>query len=116
MSAKTTFPESDHRNYNREGQAFDVGETFSGVDFTTGLQAVEELQPLVPEGISMAQFALRWILMYDAISLAIPGAKKPRQAGENAAASEMAAIDDEKMALIRKIYEQHIREQVHHRW
>lgn len=116
MSPKTTFPESDHRNYNREGEAFDVGETFSGVNFSTGLLAVEELRPLVPEGFSMAQFALRWILMYDAVSLAIPGAKNPKQAGENAAASEIAAIADERMAVIRKIYEQYIREQVHQRW
>jgi aryl-alcohol dehydrogenase-like predicted oxidoreductase len=116
MSEKTTFPEDDHRNYNREGEAFDVGETFAGVDFKTGLKAVDELRELVPAEYSMAQFALRWILMFDAVSLAIPGAKNPKQAGENAAASEMPAFGDQKMDKIRGIYDRYIREQVHQRW
>jgi aryl-alcohol dehydrogenase-like predicted oxidoreductase len=116
MSEKTTFPEDDHRNYNREGEAFDVGETFAGVDFKTGLKAVGELRELVPADYSMAQFALRWILMSDAVSLAIPGAKNPKQASENAAASDMPAFDDQKMGKIREIYDRYIREQVHQRW
>ena len=116
MTKNTTFAKSDHRNYNREGQAFDVGETFSGVPFEVGLKAVDELRPLVPEGFSMAQFALRWILMYDAVSLAIPGAKNPKQARENAAASEMPLVDQETMAKIKAIYDHYIREHVHHRW
>ena len=116
MSKDTTFPESDHRNYNREGEAFDVGETFAGVDFKTGLKAVDELRDLVPDDYSMAQFALRWILMFDAVSLAIPGAKNPKQASENAAASEMPAIEAEKMEKILKIYNRYIRNQVHQRW
>lgn len=116
MSEDTTFPESDHRNYNREGEAFDVGETFAGVPFKTGLAAVDELRHLVPEGISMAQFALRWILMFDAVSLAIPGAKNPKQARENAAASELPALDKETMMKIEGIYNQYIRDEVHHRW
>lgn len=116
MSEDTTFPESDHRNYNREGEAFDVGETFAGVPFKTGLTAVDELRPLVPEGISMAQFALQWILMFDAVSLAIPGAKNPKQARENAAASELPALDKETMMKIEGIYNQYIRDEVHHRW
>ncbi len=116
MSEETTFPESDHRNYNREGEAFDVGETFAGVDFKTGLKAVDELRGLVPEDFTMAQFALRWILMFDAVSLAIPGAKNPKQASENAAASEIPAFDDEKMEKIREIYDRYIHEQVHQRW
>lgn len=116
MSKDTTFPESDHRNYNREGEAFDVGETFAGVDFKTGLTAVDELRDLVPDDYSMAQFALRWILMFDAISLTIPGAKNPKQASENAAASEMPAIEAEKMEKILKIYNRYIRNQVHQRW
>lgn len=116
MSEETTFPESDHRNYNREGEAFDVGETFAGVPFKTGLAAVDELRSLVPEEFSMAQFALRWILMFDAISLAIPGAKNPKQAKENAAAAELPALDRETMMKIEGIYNQYIREEVHHRW
>ena len=116
MSKETTFPESDHRNYNREGEAFDVGETFAGVDFETGLKAVDEIEALLPEGFSMAQFALRWILMFDAVSLAIPGAKNPKQARQNAAASDLPALDSETMAKIRRIYERYIKEQVHHRW
>jgi len=116
MSEETTFPESDHRNYNREGEAFDVGETFAGVPFKTGLAAVDELRSLVPEVFSMAQFALRWILMFDAISLAIPGAKNPKQAKENAAAAELPALDRETMMKIEGIYNQYIREEVHHRW
>jgi len=116
MSMETTFPESDHRNYNREGEAFDVGETFAGVNFKTGLQAVDELRDLVPDDYSMAQFALRWVLMFDAVSLAIPGAKNPKQAEENAAASEIPAFDEEEMKKIREIYNRHIREQVHQRW
>ena len=116
MSKETTFPESDHRNYNREGEAFDVGETFAGVDFKTGLKAVDELRDLVPDDYSMAQFALRWILMFDAVSLAIPGAKNPKQAGENAAASEIPPFEEKKMEKIHEIYDRYIREQVHQRW
>ena len=116
MSEETTFPESDHRNYNREGDAFDVGETFSGVPFKAGLTAVDELRPLVPEGFTMAQFALRWILMFDAVSLAIPGAKNPKQARENAAASELPTLDRVTMVKIEAIYNQYIRESVHQRW
>ena len=80
MTRQTIFSEDDHRNYNRYGQAFDVGETFSGVDYETGLEAADEIRPLVPEGMTMAQFALRWILMFEAVSTAIPGAKNAQQA------------------------------------
>jgi aryl-alcohol dehydrogenase-like predicted oxidoreductase len=116
MTRDTQFEDSDHRKYNRRGESFDVGETFSGVDFETGLAAVEELRALVPPGASMAQFALRWILMFDAVSLAIPGAKNPRQARDNAAASSLPALDEQTMAAIRAIYDRYIREQVHQRW
>lgn len=116
MSEETTFPESDHRNYNRKGEAFDVGETFAGVPFNTGLTAVDELRPLVPNGFTMAQFSLRWILMFDAVSLAIPGAKNPKQARENAAAAELPALDKATMMKIEAIYNRYIRETVHHRW
>jgi aryl-alcohol dehydrogenase-like predicted oxidoreductase len=116
MSRDTTFPTDDHRNYNRHGEAFDVGETFSGVDFETGLEAVEELRPLVPEGVTMAQFALRWILMFDAVSCAIPGAKNRQQAVDNAKTSDLPPISDGAMAKLREIYDEKIRPQVHHRW
>jgi len=116
MSRQTDFPAADHRNFNRTGQSFDVGETFSGVDFETGLAAVDELRPLVPPGASMAQFALKWILTFDAVSLAIPGAKNARQAADNASASDLAPLDEAAMAQARAIYNKYIRAQVHQRW
>jgi aryl-alcohol dehydrogenase-like predicted oxidoreductase len=116
MTRQTTFSDDDHRNYNRDGEAFDVGETFSGVDYERGLDAVEELRPLVPEGVTMAQFALRWILMFDEVSCAIPGAKNRQQAVDNARASDLPPFDQETVAQIQSIYYNSIREQVHHRW
>ena len=116
MTDQTTFTEDDHRNYNRYGQSFDVGETFSGVDFETGLEAVEEIRPLVPEGMTLAQFALRWILMFEAVSTAIPGAKNAQQAMDNAKASDLPALSDETMADLGQIYEKYIQVQVHQRW
>ena len=88
MSKQTIFESDDHRKFNRQGEAFDKGETFSGVDYDLSLQAVEELRSLVPEGWTMAQFALRWILMHDAVTCVIPGAKRPSQAADNAAAAD----------------------------
>jgi aryl-alcohol dehydrogenase-like predicted oxidoreductase len=116
MSKNSTFGTNDHRNYNRHGEAFDVGETFSGVDYETGLEAVEELKKLVPEGATMAQFALRWILMFDAVTCAIPGAKNPAQAAGNAAASDLPPISEATMTQIRDIYEKRIRPLVHQLW
>lgn len=117
ITAQTAFPEDDHRNFNRHGQAFDVGETFSGVeDFEKGLAAVEEIRALVPAGATMAQYALRWILMFDAVTCAIPGAKNPAQATDNIAAADIPALDDATMAKVREIYARYIREQVHYRW
>ncbi len=116
MTPKTEFEEDDHRRFNREGEAFDKGETFSGVDYDLSLQAVKELQPLIPEGWSMAQFALRWILMHDAVSCAIPGAKRPSQAEENAEAADLAPIPQQTMEKIRQIYKKRIKSQVHHLW
>lgn len=116
ITKDTTFPPDDHRNFNRYGQAFDRGETFAGVDFGRGLQAVEELRTLVPEGFTMAQFALKWILMFPEVSTVIPGAKNPRQAEENAKASDLPPLQEEAMERIRKIYEEYIRPDVHHRW
>lgn len=116
MSAQTTFADDDHRKFNRHGEAFDVGETFAGVDYETGLAAVEELKTLKPENVTMAQFALRWILMFDAIACVIPGAKRPSQAQDNCNSSELPALSDETMTKVREIYNRYIREQVHHRW
>jgi aryl-alcohol dehydrogenase-like predicted oxidoreductase len=116
MSADREFSEDDHRNFNREGQAFDRGETFSGVNFETGLRAVEELKELVPEGYTLAQLALRWILMHPAVSCAIPGAKRPDQAEDNLAAAEMPPFLEEIMNRIREIYDGYVRPEVHHQW
>jgi aryl-alcohol dehydrogenase-like predicted oxidoreductase len=116
MRRDTIFTADDHRNYNRQGQSFDVGETFSGVDYETGLEAVEALRPLVPAGVSMPQFALRWILMFDAVTLAIPGAKNPQQALDNAAASDLPPLDEGVMAETRSLYDRLIRPLVHQRW
>ena len=116
MSNKTSFEESDHRNFNREGEAFDRGETFAGMDFDTGLQAVDDLKDLVPQDATMPQFALRWILMNEAVSCAIPGAKKPEQVEDNARASELAPLSDEVMKRTQEVYERYAYDQVHQRW
>jgi aryl-alcohol dehydrogenase-like predicted oxidoreductase len=116
MSKQTQFESDDHRKFNRDGQAFDKGETFSGVDYDLSLQAVDELRPLVPEGWTMAQFALRWILMHEAISCVIPGAKRPSQAEDNVAAADLPPISDDTMAKVNKIYERLIKPQVHQLW
>jgi aryl-alcohol dehydrogenase-like predicted oxidoreductase len=116
MTRQSSFAADDHRNFNRHGEAFDVGETFSGVDYETGLEAVDRLRELVPAGATMAQFALRWILMFDAVTTTIPGAKNPRQATENALAASLPALSPETMEKIRDIYDTKIRELVHQRW
>lgn len=112
----TQFAESDHRNFNRHGESFDQGETFSGVEYETGLQAVEELRALVPAGATLAQFALRWILMFPEVTTTIPGAKNPRQAEENVHAAELSPLSEETMQRVQEIYDRLIRPQVHHRW
>jgi aryl-alcohol dehydrogenase-like predicted oxidoreductase len=116
MRPDTTFDPDDHRVFNRNGEIFDRGETFSGVDYATGLQAVEELRPLVPPGTSLAQFALRWILMFDAVTCAIPGAKLPAQVEDNARAADLPPLSDEAMAAVKAIYDRRIRALVHHYW
>jgi aryl-alcohol dehydrogenase-like predicted oxidoreductase len=116
MTRDTTFSPDDHRAFNRQGEAFDRGETFSGVDFQTGLEAVEQLRPLVPEGMTMAQFALRWILMADAVTCTIPGAKRPAQVEENVRAADLQPLPDATMAEVHEVYDRLIREQVHHYW
>jgi aryl-alcohol dehydrogenase-like predicted oxidoreductase len=110
------FAANDHRNFNRHGEVFDAGETFAGVAFEDGLAAVEEIRALVPPGQTMAQFALRWILTHDAVSVVIPGAKNRRQAEENAAASDLPPPSPEAMARIAAIYEARIKPAVHQRW
>ncbi|QBI20979.1 aldo/keto reductase [Egibacter rhizosphaerae] len=112
----TSFPEDDHRTFNVEGAAFDVGETFSGVDFETGVQAAAQLADRVPEGATLPQVTLRWILMHEGVSTTIPGAKTPEQARDNAAASLMPALDEEFQDVVRWLYEERIAPQVHHRW
>jgi aryl-alcohol dehydrogenase-like predicted oxidoreductase len=112
----STFVADDHRNFNRHGDAFDVGETFSGVAFDAGLEAVERIRTLVPQGVSMAQFALRWILMFDAVTCAIPGGKRPEQVADNCAASDLPPISRETMNALQRIYEKNIRAGVHERW
>jgi aryl-alcohol dehydrogenase-like predicted oxidoreductase len=117
ITKDTTFAEDDHRNFNRHGQFFDVGETFSGVeDFDRGLKAVEAIKALVPENATMAQFALRWILMFDAVTCAIPGAKNPAQATDNTNAVNLPPLSEDTMAKIRDAYDNYIYDQVHHRW
>ena len=112
----SAFASDDHRAFNRHGEAFDRGETFSGVDYETGLRAVEELKAICPAGMSLVQFALRWILMFDAVTCAIPGAKRPSQAEENLAAADLPPLSEETMDKVRAIYDMYIREQVHHYW
>jgi aryl-alcohol dehydrogenase-like predicted oxidoreductase len=109
------FEASDHRNFNRNGEAFDVGETFSGVPYEVGLEAVERLRPLAG-GTAMAQWALRWILMFDAVTVAIPGAKNPAQARSNAEAASLPALPDEAMAAVESVYREAIAPYVHQRW
>jgi len=116
LRANSTFASHDHRNFNRHGASFDVGETFSGVDFNLGLDAVEELRRLLPAKVSMSQFALRWILMFDAVSCAIPGGKRPEQVADNCHASDLAPLSAETMASVRRIYDEKIRASVHQRW
>jgi aryl-alcohol dehydrogenase-like predicted oxidoreductase len=116
LTSRSEFAADDHRAFNRQGEAFDRGETFSGVDYESGLQAVEELRALVPEQMTMPQFALRWILMFDAVTCAIPGAKTPAQVEDNMRAAEFPALTDETMRATSEIYDRRIRPLVHHYW
>jgi len=112
----TEFGQDDHRTYNRHGEAFDVGETFSGVDYRTGLEAVRRLLPLTPHGATTAQFALRWILDQPGVSVVIPGARNAAQARGNAAAADLAPLDKSTMDAVASVYDDLIRESVHDRW
>jgi aryl-alcohol dehydrogenase-like predicted oxidoreductase len=112
----TTFAADDHRNYNRHGEAFDVGETFSGVDFATGLEAVRRLRPLAPDAATMAQFALRWIIDQPGVSVVIPGARSPEQARGNAAAAALPPLSQQTLEGVRAVYDELIAPQVAGRW
>jgi aryl-alcohol dehydrogenase-like predicted oxidoreductase len=112
----TTFAADDHRNYNRHGEAFDVGETFSGVDFATGLEAVRRLRPLVPAGATMAQFALRWILDQPGVTVVIPGARNAEQARANASAADLPALPAETLDAVTAVYDELIKPAVHSKW
>jgi aryl-alcohol dehydrogenase-like predicted oxidoreductase len=116
MTRTTVFARDDHRSFNREGKAFDKGETFSGVDYETALEAVEELHPLAPPNVTMAQMALRWILMFEAVTCTIPGAKRPAQAEDNIRAADLPPISEATMEKIKTIYDRHIRPEVHGLW
>jgi aryl-alcohol dehydrogenase-like predicted oxidoreductase len=116
LARDSKFAPDDHRNFNRHGEAFDVGETFSGVDYDVALEAVEAIRHLLPEGTSMSQFALRWILMFNAVTCAIPGGKRPAQVAENCAASGLPPLTDEAMAAVARVYDAKIRPLVHQRW
>ena len=115
MNTDSSFPENDHRNYNIKGDAFDVGETFSGVDFNKALKVVEELKSITPEGFSLSQLALKWILMHEAVSVIIPGAKNSDQVLKNISASSLPNIHD-LMQKIEDIYNTHLKTDIHPRW
>ncbi|MGA8309961.1 MAG: aldo/keto reductase [Terriglobales bacterium] len=116
LRSDSAFAADDHRNFNRHGAEFDVGETFSGVDYEVGLAAVEELRAVVPAGVSMSQFALRWILMFDAVSCAIPGGKRPEQVADNCRASDIPPLTPDAMAAVKRIYDERIAPLVQRRW
>ncbi len=116
LTAQSTFDKDDHRSFNREGASFDKGETFSGVPYDLGLQVVDAIKPLKPAGMTMAQFALRWILMFDAVTCTIPGAKRPSQEEENAAAADLPSLSREVMDAVRRIYDQKLQTLIHPQW
>jgi len=116
LTHRSTFAADDHRSFNREGAAFDKGETFSGLDFDVGLEVVEALRPLVRPGETLSQFALRWILMDEAVTCAIPGGRNPAQVDQNVAAAELPPLSADTMQAIAAIYERAVKPHVHQRW
>lgn len=116
FTSGTRFGPEDHRAHNRRGEAFDRGETFSGVDYETGLRAVDALRPRVPAGATLTQMALRWILMFPEVTCAIPGARRLQQVDENAGAADLPPLPESTMAAVAKIYDEHVRRMVHQRW
>jgi aryl-alcohol dehydrogenase-like predicted oxidoreductase len=116
FSRQSLFEKDDHRSFNRHGEAFDRGETFSGIDYDIGLDIVDKIRPLVPAGMTMAQFALRWILMNPAVTCTIPGAKNPRQVDENVKAADFPPLPDSIMKQVKEIYDLSVRPLVHQYW
>lgn len=116
LTAQSKFAADDHRNFNCHGEAFDVGETFSGVEYQTGLEVVDELKKLIPPGATMAQLALKWILMFDGVSTIIPGGKTSKQVEDNCAASALPPLSEQAMERAKQLYDARIRKQVHQRW
>ncbi|SOD62446.1 Predicted oxidoreductase [Streptomyces zhaozhouensis] len=115
-TASTVFAENDHRTFNRRGEAFDQGETFSGVDFATGVEAAAEFARLLPEGVDPAAGALRWAVQQPGVTTVIPGARSAEQAAANAAAAGLPPLDEPTLRAVRDLYDQRLRDQVHHRW
>ncbi|ELZ93062.1 aldo/keto reductase [Haloferax sulfurifontis] len=116
LSEDAEFGEDDHRNFNRHGEAFDVGETFAGIPFEDGLAAADAIQEVVPEGVSLAQFTLRWILSFDAVSTVIPGSKTPAHIRDNVAAASLPPLSADQFQRVEEVYDSYAREHVHHRW
>jgi aryl-alcohol dehydrogenase-like predicted oxidoreductase len=116
LRADSTFAADDHRQFNRHGELFDRGETFSGVPYDVGLEAVERLRPVVPDGATITQLALRWILMFDAVTCAIPGARNEQQARDNARAASLPPLDTKTIKAVRAVYDERIRAHVHDHW
>ncbi|WP_224332725.1 aldo/keto reductase [Haloprofundus halobius] len=116
LSVDDEFPEDDHRNYNRDGDAFDVGETFAGVPFETGVRAADALEPAVSDDATLAQFTLRWILSFDAVSAVIPGSTSPEHIRQNVAAADLPEPTAQQHELVHEVYDEYVRDHVHHRW
>jgi aryl-alcohol dehydrogenase-like predicted oxidoreductase len=116
LTPTSTFDADDHRTFNRQGEAFDRGETFSGVDYDLGLSVVDDLRPLVPSGMTLAQMALRWALMFDAVTCAIPGGKTPKQVQENVSAADLPPLSGDTMAAVQALYDVRLAPHVHQRW
>ncbi|MBL8099746.1 MAG: aldo/keto reductase [Anaerolineales bacterium] len=116
FNANSTFESTDHRAFNREGASFNKGETFSGFDYETGLKAVESLRKIIPSNMTMAEFALRWILMFPAVTCAIPGAKRPSQVEENVRAADLPEISESIMKQVEALYNEQVKAHVHHLW
>jgi aryl-alcohol dehydrogenase-like predicted oxidoreductase len=116
LKRETVFAADDHRHFNRQGAAFDRGETFSGVDYDLALSVVEELRALVPAGSTLPELALRWILGFDAVTAAIPGARRPSQVDENVRAADLPPLPAELLARLRDLYERRVKQHVHHAW
>jgi len=116
FSAQTNFESGDHRQFNRNGEAFDKGETFSGIDYITGLAAVEALKEIFPGQPNLAPIALKWILQFDAVSCIIPGASNNKQVDSNTSSMQLADLTPIQLEGVKAVYEKYIKQQVHHLW